>query len=63
VERELAVWLVNYHNGKVIRQFQQVLQIPLQEIRIVTTCVECGGTGGNCCFCDGRGTVWLIAPE
>jgi hypothetical protein len=63
VERKLALWLINYHNGKVIRPFQQVLQIPLQEFCIVTTCVQCRGAGNNCRFCDGHGTVWVVAPE
>jgi hypothetical protein len=63
VERKLIHWLVNYHNGKVIRQFEQVLRIPLQEFRIVATCSECDGTGKGCRFCDGHGTIWVVAPE
>jgi hypothetical protein len=63
VERKLTHWLVNYHNGRVIRQFEEVLRIPLQEFRIVATCSECNGTGNGCRFCDGHGTVWVVAPE
>jgi hypothetical protein len=63
LERKLIPWLVNYHNGRVIREFHQVLQIPMQEFRIVTTCFECKGKGNNCRFCDGHGTIWVVAPE
>ncbi len=63
LDHKLAHWLIDYHNGKMIRQFQQVLQIPLQEFRIVATCSECGGAGRNCRFCDGHGTVWVVAPD
>lgn len=63
LEHKLTHWLINYHNGRVVRQYQKVLQIPLQEFLIVATCSECRGTGRGCCFCDGHGTVWVVAPE
>jgi DnaJ-class molecular chaperone len=39
------------------------LRIPLQEFRVIATCSECDGTGQGCHFCDGHGTVWVVAPE
>ena len=39
-----------------------------REFQIVTTCVECHGSGKllegeRCRFCNALGTVWIVVPK
>jgi hypothetical protein len=69
VAGKLASWLRKNHGAKVMKEIpESQAAAAKQEFQIVTTCVECHGSGKllegeRCRFCNGRGTVWIVVPK
>jgi mono/diheme cytochrome c family protein len=66
---KLASWLRKNHGAKVMKEIPESRTATGErEFQIVTTCVECHGSGKllegeRCRFCNGLGTVWIVVPR
>jgi hypothetical protein len=65
---KLASWLRKYHGAKVMKEIPENRAAGEREFQMVTTCVECHGSGKllegeRCRFCNGLGTVWIVVPK
>ncbi len=69
VAGKLASWLRKNHGAKVMKEAPENQAVAAEgEFQIVTTCVECHGSGKllegeRCRFCNGLGTVWIVVPK
>jgi hypothetical protein len=69
VAGKLASWLRKNHGAKVMKEVPESQAIAAAwEFQLVTTCVECHGSGKllegeRCRFCNGLGTVWIVVPK
>jgi hypothetical protein len=69
LETKLSSWLRKYHGAEIVKEEKgrTPKSSPL-EFQIVVHCGECGGSGNllqgeRCRFCNGFGTVWIVAPR
>jgi len=69
VAGKLASWLRKNHGAKVRKEVPKSQASTAEsEFQIVTSCVECHGSGKllegeRCRFCNGLGTVWIVVPK
>ena len=69
VAGKLVVWLRKHHQAKVMREMPDSQATAAEwAFQLVTTCVECHGSGKllegeRCRFCTGLGTVWIVVPK
>lgn len=68
IEGKLAPWLRKYHHAQVVKDGPEAANIHEGDLQIVTTCIECRGTGKilegeRCRFCNGLGTVRIVVPQ
>jgi hypothetical protein len=67
LEAKLSSWLRRYHGAEVVKEDRGKLPVvDPQQFRIVVHCSECHGSGKllegeRCRFCNGFGTVWIVA--
>jgi formylmethanofuran dehydrogenase subunit E len=69
LETKLSAWLRKYHGAQIVKEERgKVPEVNPLEFQIVVHCSECGGSGKllqgeRCRFCNGFGTVWIVAPR
>lgn len=69
LETKLSSWLRKYHGAQIIKEEKgRTPGVTPLEFQIVVHCSECGGSGKllqgeRCRFCNGFGTVWIVAPK
>ncbi len=68
IEAKLAPWLRKYHHAQVVKDGPGAPEIHEGDLQIVTSCIECRGTGKilqgeRCRFCNGVGTVRVVVPR
>ena len=69
LETRLSSWLRKYHGAQIVREEKgKAPEVSPLEFQIVVHCSECGGSGKllqgeRCRFCNGFGTVWIVAPR
>ncbi len=68
IEAKLAPWLRKYHHAQVVKDGPGALDIHEGSLQIVTSCIECRGSGKilegeRCRFCNGFGTVRIVVPN
>lgn len=69
LETKLSSWLRKYHGAQIVKEEKgQAPELSPSEFQIVVHCGECGGSGKllqgeRCRFCNGFGTVWIVAPR
>ena len=67
LEAKLSSWLRKYHGAEVVKEDRGKLpDVNPDQFRIVVHCSECYGSGKllegeRCRFCNGFGTVWIVA--
>jgi hypothetical protein len=68
IETKLSSWLRKYHGAQIVKEERgKTPETNPLEFKIVVHCSECDGSGKllegeRCRFCNGFGTVWIIAP-
>jgi hypothetical protein len=68
-ETKLSSWLRKYHGAQILKEERgKIPETNPLEFKIVVHCSECGGSGKllqgeRCRFCNGFGTVWIVAPR
>lgn len=69
VETRLSSWLRKYHGAQIVKEEKgKAPEVGPLEFQIVVHCSECRGSGKllegeRCRFCNGFGTVWIVAPR
>jgi len=68
LEGRLSSWLRKYHHAEVVREETGKADITDDRFQLVVHCNECRGSGKllegeRCRFCNGLGTVRLVAPR
>jgi hypothetical protein len=67
LETKLSAWLRKYHGARIVKEEKgKASEVGPLEFQIVVHCSECGGSGKllqgeRCRFCNGFGTVWIVA--
>jgi hypothetical protein len=64
-EGELCRWLLNHHQGELIRRLVDLPSAEQLRIKLVVACESCNGegkthSGRKCSQCDGRGSLWVV---
>ena len=64
-ESELCRWLLNHHQGELIRRLADLPSAEQLRIKLVVGCESCNGegkthSGRKCTQCDGRGSLWVV---
>jgi hypothetical protein len=69
LETKLSSWLRKYHGAMIVKEEKgRGPEASPLEFQIVVHCSECSGSGKllqgeRCRFCNGFGTVWIVAPR
>jgi hypothetical protein len=69
LETKLSSWLRKYHGAQIVKEEKgKTPELSPLEFQVVVHCSECGGSGKllqgeRCRFCNGLGTVWIVAPR
>jgi hypothetical protein len=69
LETRLSAWLRKYHGAQIMKEEKsKIPETSPLDFQIVVHCSECGGSGKllqgeRCRFCNGFGTVWIVAPR
>lgn len=69
LETKLSSWLRKYHGAQIVKEEKgKTPEVSPAEFQMVVHCGECGGSGKllqgeRCRFCNGFGTVWILAPR
>lgn len=67
LETKLSAWLRKYHGARIVKEEKgKAPEVSPLEFQLVVHCSECGGSGKllqgeRCRFCNGFGTVWIVA--
>lgn len=64
-ESELCRWLLNHHQGELIRRLDDLPSPEQLRIKLVIGCESCNSegktrSGRKCTQCDGRGSLWVV---
>jgi formylmethanofuran dehydrogenase subunit E len=68
-ETKLSSWLRKHHGAQIVKEERgRTPEANPLEFKVVVHCSECGGSGKllqgeRCRFCNGFGTVWIVAPR
>jgi hypothetical protein len=69
LETKLSAWLRKYHGAHIVKEEKgKAPEVSPLEFQLVVHCSECGGSGKllqgeRCRFCNGFGTVWIVAAR
>jgi len=69
LEGKISSWLRKYHGAEVVKEDKNAKsEIAPHQFQIVVHCTECGGSGKilegeRCRFCNGFGTVRVVANK